>query len=167
MARKSPYMIKIQQFKYLYDKIYTIGYYSGFYSTLRDKIWANGSHLNFCVRRQRSIKLYLTNVCMSSFNFDNQKFILLKISLSFKSCAMDNQVSFWFILYYIIFWKTNLIYNSSIFNKSFKIMISLGYIISFILSSGPKFRMTTICSNFICQSAVKARIIANCLYFVM
>ena len=27
-----------RHFKYLYDKIYTNGYYSGFYSSLRDKI---------------------------------------------------------------------------------------------------------------------------------
>ena len=28
----------------LYDQIYTIGYYSGLYSSLTDKIWANGGH---------------------------------------------------------------------------------------------------------------------------
>ena len=28
----------------IYDKIYTIGYYSGFHSCLRDKILANGDH---------------------------------------------------------------------------------------------------------------------------
>ena len=35
---------KIHRLKYLYDKIYTIGYYSGFYSSLRDKLWGNGCH---------------------------------------------------------------------------------------------------------------------------
>jgi ABC-type lipoprotein release transport system permease subunit len=28
-------------------KIYTVGYYSGFYSSLRDKILANGGHFEF------------------------------------------------------------------------------------------------------------------------
>jgi hypothetical protein len=28
-------------------KIYTIGYYSGFYSSLRDEIWGNGGHFKF------------------------------------------------------------------------------------------------------------------------
>ena len=32
--------------KYLYDKIYTIGY-SGFYSSLIDTIWENGGHFLF------------------------------------------------------------------------------------------------------------------------
>ena len=35
---KSIYMIQNLSFKDLYDKIYTIGYYSGFYSSLKDKI---------------------------------------------------------------------------------------------------------------------------------
>ena len=29
------------------DEIYTIGYYSGFYSSLKDKNWANGAHFGF------------------------------------------------------------------------------------------------------------------------
>jgi hypothetical protein len=40
-------MIENHHSKYLYDKIYTIGYYSGFYSSLRDKIWAYGGHFEF------------------------------------------------------------------------------------------------------------------------
>ena len=36
--------IKYHQLKYLFDKIYTIGYYSGFYSSLWDRNWANGGH---------------------------------------------------------------------------------------------------------------------------
>ena len=31
-------------FKYIYDEIYTICYYSGFNSSLRDKNWADGCH---------------------------------------------------------------------------------------------------------------------------
>ena len=34
-------------FKYLYDKIYTISYYSGFYSSMRDKFWENGGHFEY------------------------------------------------------------------------------------------------------------------------
>jgi hypothetical protein len=47
LALKSIYMIKKIKIKYLYDKIYTIGYYPCFYSSLRDKILANGGHLYF------------------------------------------------------------------------------------------------------------------------
>jgi hypothetical protein len=39
--------VKNHRFKYLYDKIYTICYYSGFYSSLRDKIRGNGGHIEF------------------------------------------------------------------------------------------------------------------------
>ena len=42
------YIIHKDQFKYLYDTIYTIGYYSCFYSSLRDQICANGGHFEFC-----------------------------------------------------------------------------------------------------------------------
>ena len=38
---------KNHHFKDLYDKFYTIGYYSGFYSSLRDEIWANGDYFEF------------------------------------------------------------------------------------------------------------------------
>ena len=41
------YIIHKDQFKYLYDTIYTIGYYSCFYSSLRDQICANGGHFEF------------------------------------------------------------------------------------------------------------------------
>ena len=36
-------LIKNHPFKALYDKIYTVGYYSGFYSSVKDKIWLNGA----------------------------------------------------------------------------------------------------------------------------
>ena len=37
-------------FKYVYDKMYTIEYYPGFYSSLRDKIWAYGGHFEFLLK---------------------------------------------------------------------------------------------------------------------
>ena len=37
-------------FKDLYDTIYTISYYSGFYSSLKYKIWLNGGHFEFSSR---------------------------------------------------------------------------------------------------------------------
>ena len=40
------------QFKDRYDQIYTIGYCSGFYSSLSDQITANGNHLNFVEKRR-------------------------------------------------------------------------------------------------------------------
>ena len=38
---------KNHPFKDLYVKIYIIGYYSGFYSSLKDKDGANGGHFGF------------------------------------------------------------------------------------------------------------------------
>jgi hypothetical protein len=40
-------MFRNQPLKFVYDIIYTISYYSGFYSSLRDKIGANGGHFEF------------------------------------------------------------------------------------------------------------------------
>ena len=37
-------------FKCLYDKIYTIGYYPGFYSSPKDKIRAYGGHFEFLLK---------------------------------------------------------------------------------------------------------------------
>ena len=39
-------------FKYLNDTIYTIGYYPGFYSSLRDEIWAYGGHFEFLSKEE-------------------------------------------------------------------------------------------------------------------
>ena len=50
---QSIYMRKIHYLEYFYDKIYTICNYLGFYSSLRDKIWAIGGHLELWVRRWR------------------------------------------------------------------------------------------------------------------
>ena len=50
-------------FKYLYDEIYTIGYYSGFYSSLRDKTWANCGNFGLSSN---------DNVCTHHFNQDKQ-----------------------------------------------------------------------------------------------
>jgi hypothetical protein len=48
MVGKKLYMIKEKRhFKYLYDRICTIGYYPGFYSSLGDKILAYGGHFEF------------------------------------------------------------------------------------------------------------------------
>ena len=38
---------KYDHLKFLYNNNYTICYYSGFYSSLRDKIWANGGNFRF------------------------------------------------------------------------------------------------------------------------
>ena len=40
-------MLKNLPFKDLFIKICTIGYYSGFYSSVKDKIWINGGHFEF------------------------------------------------------------------------------------------------------------------------
>ena len=44
---KSLNKMKNHPFKDLHVKIYTIGYYSGLYSSLKDKNWANGGHSEF------------------------------------------------------------------------------------------------------------------------
>ena len=63
---KSLLVIKIHQFKYFYDKIYTIGYYSGFYSSLRDKIWAN-INISNCLGKIDEIMMNLMHWCFKKF----------------------------------------------------------------------------------------------------
>ena len=53
VGKKTLYYKTNQHFKDLYDKIYTIGYYSGFYSSLRDEIWANGGYFEFLSKDER------------------------------------------------------------------------------------------------------------------
>ena len=47
-------------FKDLYDKIYTIGYYSGFYTSQKDNIWANGDHYEICQKMKKIVKIYVS-----------------------------------------------------------------------------------------------------------
>ena len=51
-------MIRNNHFKDLYDKIYTIDYYSGFYSSLKDIIWANGDHFEICQNMKKNVMIY-------------------------------------------------------------------------------------------------------------
>ena len=44
---KPLYMMKNHPFKDIYDTNYTLGYYSGFYRSLKDRIWANGGNFEF------------------------------------------------------------------------------------------------------------------------
>ena len=41
----------------LYDKIYTIG----FYSSIKDNIWAYGDHFEFCQKVKKNVKIYVSN----------------------------------------------------------------------------------------------------------
>jgi hypothetical protein len=52
------YTIKYHCFKYLYDKIYTIGYYSGFYSSMRDQICGNGGHIESSSKDEDTDNIY-------------------------------------------------------------------------------------------------------------
>ena len=47
VGKKTLYYKTNQHFKDFYDEIYTIGYYSGFYSSQRDEIWTYGGHFEF------------------------------------------------------------------------------------------------------------------------
>ena len=47
---KSLNKITNHPFQDIYVKIYTISYYSGFYSSLTDKNWANGGPLEFLLK---------------------------------------------------------------------------------------------------------------------
>ena len=49
------YKIENHPFKDLYLKIHTIGYYSGFYSSLNDKSGTNGVHFEFYQRIKKNI----------------------------------------------------------------------------------------------------------------
>ena len=66
ISSKSFYMIINHHFKYLYDKIYTIGYYSGFYSSLKDNIWANCGHFEFSSKDGEECMYVCMYVCIKS-----------------------------------------------------------------------------------------------------
>jgi hypothetical protein len=63
---KPLYEGKNHHFKDSYDKIYTIGYYSGFYCTLRNKFWAYGGSFKFSSKdeeeEEHSSRLYQINL---------------------------------------------------------------------------------------------------------
>ena len=54
-------MIKNHPFKDLYDKIFPIGDYSGFYSSLKDKNGANGGHFVISQMMMENDKIYISN----------------------------------------------------------------------------------------------------------
>ena len=49
---------KDQRLKHLYDTIYTIGNYSGFYSSLRDIIGGNGGHFEFHQKMEKNYDIH-------------------------------------------------------------------------------------------------------------
>ena len=78
-------------FKYVYDKIYTIGFYPDFYISLKDKHWANGGHFEFYVKELGERLIFVVYVYNPSLNHDMQMinaFYILKESL--KSWVMPN-----------------------------------------------------------------------------
>ena len=58
----SSYVIENHPFKDLYLKIHTIGYYSGFYSSLNDKNWTNGGHFEFSPEDEE--KDHICHICI-------------------------------------------------------------------------------------------------------
>jgi hypothetical protein len=53
------------------DKNYTLGYYSGFYSSLKDKIWANGGHFEFFVKIWSKLIIFTMLVLNESWNLES------------------------------------------------------------------------------------------------
>jgi hypothetical protein len=49
---------KDQRLKHLYDTIYTIGNYSGFYSSLRDIIGGNGGNFEFHQKMEKNYDIH-------------------------------------------------------------------------------------------------------------
>ena len=76
-------IIHQDEFNRGYDHIYTIKYYFGFYSSLRDQFWANGDYFKFC----KKVKFddYFQNECGN---------ILLKSSSKIKMAAICSIFSF-------------------------------------------------------------------------
>ena len=54
-------------FKNFYDQIYTIGYYPGFYCSLKDNILANDDHVEICQKMKKNVKIYVSNPFLRSW----------------------------------------------------------------------------------------------------
>ena len=64
--------LQFHLFKDLYVKIYAIGYYSGFYSPLKDKNWRNGDHFEFLSKDEEKGHYSSFMVSHLSSNHDKQ-----------------------------------------------------------------------------------------------
>ena len=121
---KSIYMIKIHQFSLLVYKIHTIGYYSGFYSSLRDAIWANCGCFEFCIRRWRWVKVNnhksINHFRKIDLQITNFKTILFQTAIQhfwsqkFLWLSKTNLSQFSDIFYRLIIWLSR-------FNDSFNV----------------------------------------------
>ena len=85
-----PLYDKKKTFKYLYDKIYTIGYYSGFYSFLNDNNLANDGNFGFLSKDEKDEKIFIIYVSNASINLEKQMVIPFSISRMLKSWVMKN-----------------------------------------------------------------------------
>jgi hypothetical protein len=65
------------------------------------------------------------------------------------------------------FWKTYWVYWSFVNHDLQMDLMHVWWILSFFFIFWRKFKMITICSNFISQRDVKAWIIANCIDFII
>ena len=78
--------------KDLYDKILTIGYYSGFYSSLNDKNFANGGHFGFLWKDEGQI--FIMYVSNASLNLEKQMVIPFNISSKFEIMGYEKLSKF-------------------------------------------------------------------------
>ena len=135
---KSVYIIINHPFKDLYDKIYTIGHYSGFCSSLNDENCANGGHFELSIKRWS--KQIILTMHTPIYLVYNPWFQTLQIYLMEWSFTSKIERCIWCMH---------------------------GYYYLFTSSFDGQFKMATICTIFIVQRAAKAWIIANGVDFII
>ena len=79
-------------FEYIYDKICTICYYSGFYSSLTDKSWAYGDHFKFSLKKSQYLSCLYQISKLWYANYPSTHFIWER--LFFKSFFMEKLINF-------------------------------------------------------------------------
>ena len=75
-------MITNHPFKDLYDTIITIGYYSGFYSSLKPTIWSNGGYFEIFQKMKINEKIYIWNPFL---DFDQYNHLVFQKKLASKA----------------------------------------------------------------------------------
>ena len=123
--------------------------------------------LNFRQKMKKNNNIH--NVCIKSWNHDTQMIIPFNISEreSLKSMFMETLSNIVLLQTWTAFWKTNWVYFSFANHYLKMDLIHTWWIYLFAFIFWQKFKITTICSNFISQRAVKAWIIANCIDFII
>jgi hypothetical protein len=124
---------------------------------------------SFWIPEKMKKKKNIHNVCIKSWNHDTQMIIPFNISEreSLKSFFMEKLSKIVLLQTWTDFWKTTWVYWSFANHYLKMDLIHTWRILLFTFIYRQKFKITTICSNFTSQRAVKTWIIANCIEFII